>query len=498
MENNQPKKISAGLTAVIVLLLVITTIASCLGIYAWAKYITRLPDGQTTAQVAKWHFELRNGTSQVESGKQLLALTRTDGYGHVVTGELAPGTFGEFLLEIDTTGTEVTLVYDVDITLEDCPVNLIFYKDSAHTQVLEKEAVSEGVVKLHWSKYLSLDSTADNYVNKVHLEKIYWNWPYETLDANNSAAAGDAQDKLDNGKEVQMNIVVTGTEVLSEPNSNQNSGSQQEPEDDGGPTIVGGPVLTGETVAYTPPTNVSIATSDLPAGATLTQNISTSDVSNWKILDYNSTTGEVRIIPTTYNNKKLTLEGMDGYNNAIEAIDAVAAIYLNPVYAKSSKGLTIEDVNAIEEYDPTDPENAVNTQGGIFLTDNIFSDEKKWNHIYGMNENLDIIDYKAVAERTYTVNRNTIIYEYGLDSSILNWDCWLASRCVGLYDNYITFNVRYLYDNFVNGNTYLFEVDRDGSFSTQDDSQYVTPVVTLKSSVTMVKDSNGVWQLSVQ
>ena len=138
MENNQPKKISAGLTAVIVLLLVITTIASCLGIYAWAKYITRLPDGQTTAQVAKWHFELRNGTSQVESGKQLLALTRTDGYEHVVTGELAPGTFGEFLLEIDTTGTETTLVYDVDITLEDCPVNLIFYKDSAHTQVLEK------------------------------------------------------------------------------------------------------------------------------------------------------------------------------------------------------------------------------------------------------------------------------------------------------------------------------------------------------------------------
>ena len=494
MENNQPKKISAGLTAVIVLLLVITTIASCLGIYAWAKYTTRLPDGQTTAQVAKWHFELRNGTSQVESGKQLLALTRTDGYGHVVTGELAPGTFGEFLLEIDTTGTEVTLVYDVDITLEDCPVNLIFYKDSAHTQVLEKEAVSEGVVKLHWSKYLSLDSTADNYVNKVHLEKIYWNWPYETLDQQGNATAGDAQDKLDNGKEVQMNIVVTGTEKLT-ANSNTDPEEPSYAADSVHKQAEDGNIRRWDKVNYNPG-SLTITSSALPLGTSLVDGekqepitISATEASDWVVLDVNEETGEVKIIPDTQSFTYLVLDKVNGYNNAIQAINAVAEIYLNPLYATSSRGLDIDDVNAVTGYNPEIEIPA----------------SQSFKNRYGIGENLNIVDYGTADVRNYSVPLDAVSYSYdiwdkgeGNALGELYVNSWLTSRSISL-DGVpcCSFEVRKL-DGGVVGKEILFNLYDNYTYANPEPAGFpVVPVVTLKPTVHMNK-VNNVWQLSLE
>ena len=501
MENNQPKKISAGLTAVIVLLLVITTIASCLGIYAWAKYITRLPDGQTTAQVAKWHFELRNGTSQVESGKQLLALTRTDGYEHVVTGELAPGTFGEFLLEIDTTGTETTLVYDVDITLEDCPVNLIFYKDSAHTQVLEKEAVSEGVVKLHWSKYLSLDSTADNYVNKVHLEKIYWDWPYETLDQQGNAAAGDAQDKLDNGKEVQMNIVVTGTEKLT-ANSNTDPEEPSYASDSVHKQAEDGNIHRWDKVNYNPG-SLTITSSALPLGTSLVDGetqepstISADEVgNNWVVLDVDETTGEVKIIPEEQSFEYLTLNGINGYNNAIQAIDAVASIYLNSSYAKSSKGLRVEDLNKLTGYNPAEDNMPEEEEEEILYS-------TSFNSQYGIGENLNIVDYGSKAIRNFgeltsdTVKYIYYIYDYDINApeEFESMYSWLASRCIQLGESYCAFDVRYLESEGVYGEEIFVGNDSEGNPC--EEGKPVIPVVTLKPEVHMNK-VDGVWKLSL-
>ena len=95
MENSQPKKKNAGLTALIALLLIITTVASCVGLYAWAKYISS-QNGQATAQIAKWYFNLKTGEETIDGKtKTLLELTRTDEYGHVAQGKIAPGTHGE-------------------------------------------------------------------------------------------------------------------------------------------------------------------------------------------------------------------------------------------------------------------------------------------------------------------------------------------------------------------------------------------------------------------
>ena len=67
-------------------------------------------NADTQAQVAKWHFELLNeGT--INGEKKSPAFTRTDNYTKVAQGKVAPGTYGELPIIIDTTDTEVDLKY---------------------------------------------------------------------------------------------------------------------------------------------------------------------------------------------------------------------------------------------------------------------------------------------------------------------------------------------------------------------------------------------------
>ena len=143
MENTQPRKKNAGLMALIVVLLIITTIASCVGMYAWARY-TSSQNGSSTAQVAKWYFNLKTGEATIGAEtKTLLNLTRTDGYGHVVEGEIAPGTHGELPIIVDTTGTEVDLEYTVEVVIENCPTNMKFIPTSESTVTETRSGTGE-------------------------------------------------------------------------------------------------------------------------------------------------------------------------------------------------------------------------------------------------------------------------------------------------------------------------------------------------------------------
>lgn len=179
---------------VIVLLILIITISSCIGIFAWAKY-TSATDGTATAQVAKWSFKLVDGVTETTDVIDF-AITRTDGYGKVVEGLLAPGTFGEFQIGIDARGTETILEYTIDVELENKPTYLKFYKDAEKTQeisVIDNKLTLDG--------YMSLED-----VKEIRTETIYWDWPYENGD--------DVTDTNDSGKLVTMQVSVTGYEVL--------------------------------------------------------------------------------------------------------------------------------------------------------------------------------------------------------------------------------------------------------------------------------------------
>ena len=268
--------------------------------------------------------------------------------------------------------------------------------------------------------------------------------------------------------------------------------------DEGGPTIVGGTLQRGDKVAYEPPKDTVIANVNLPegtsvertkvaalskAGATITSSdVKAEDIKDWVVLDKNEDTGEVLIVPdtTSSNNSfvELRLEGMNGYNNAIAALNEVAGQYKNPIYAKEARSITVEDINRIEGYDPTSSENEETSYS--------------WNQRYGMDANLNIVDYGEgkVAERTYTSTPTTTSYSYSLSNSssyLSNGYFWLASRCVDLDSDYCGFIVRHLYGGNVYGNNCVFGVNDSGGAGGDYAYCCVLPVVSLKSNIQLEK-----------
>ena len=234
-ENIQTKRRNSGLFALIALLLIITIVASGIGIYAWAKY-TSLQSGNATAQVAKWNFNLslKSGATSVTGNNSLnLADTLDQEATHVLDGKIAPGTSGTFDIEIDTRGTEVAMFYDVTIGMSNCPRNITFSKkgpgESGFTVISAAKTgdESERARTVNFSKYLTLnDVTTANTNETKFVETIKWDWPYE-LTGNDPATnqpytteqktAYDLRDNADQGRTVTLNITATGTEVMNTP-----------------------------------------------------------------------------------------------------------------------------------------------------------------------------------------------------------------------------------------------------------------------------------------
>lgn len=485
MENNQPRKKNAGVTALIAMLLIITTLASCIGLYAWAKYITN-QNGRATVDVAKWNFNLslRAGQNTVTTPTQTLDLATTT-YQNLANDRIAPGTSGEFDIVINTQGTEVSLNYDVTIAITDCPRNITFSRQQG-TDASTLETVSAGGTDtfartIHFSKYVPVANASGEFV-----EKIKWNWPYE--------GGNDAWDTADQGKTTKLAITVVGTEVLSDPNAGGNQGNQPAANSVQGRAQAGN-IQPGDWVNYNPGTLTTasiklpegakiegskLASVGLPSGASINGTIDASESGNWKVLDVNQTTGEVLIIPTKYSSTSLLLSRMDGYNNAITALNNVASIYLNPTYATSARSLTVEDVNNRENHTP-----------------NGDSAEYTWNHRYGMNPTTLDITYtgsdSTTPSQTYTSTATTGYYKYSTNI-FSNMSCWLASRCVGLDSDGCYFYVRNVRGGSVDYG-YLFSVNSNGYAGGRDNSYPVVPVVSLKSNVQIEKDENDVWIL---
>ena len=224
--NEKAKKIWLYFIEIILILLII--LVSIFGVQAWARYVTT-KDGNATAQVAKWNFQVKNANGQtVTEGPINFPITRTDGkYDVVQEGKLAPGTWGEFQIIVDTTGTEVSLVYDIEVGLQNCPKNLRFYKDSEHTQSMSKVG---DVLQIH--RYLQAQNASG-----VFTETVYWNWEFETGDDPAEIEKNDFQDSLDMELDtLRMSIAVTGMQVVDDNTIDYNNLSTK---------LVGGTTFNG-------------------------------------------------------------------------------------------------------------------------------------------------------------------------------------------------------------------------------------------------------------
>lgn len=216
-QNNQLKHKNKGLIFIVVLFLTITIISSSIGLWAWAKY-TSAQSGNATAQIAKWSFDLRlkEGKSGATETSGPIDLASTQ-FNHVANDRIAPGTSGLFYVIVDTTGTEVDVLYNVNITLENCPRNIKFYRGTDSTgEELSLGGVNSTSRSFSFSRYLQAKGTNGNENDKYE-EPIYWVWDYSGSIGGN-ATTYDQWDTADsNLGTTTMTITATGTEMLSKP-----------------------------------------------------------------------------------------------------------------------------------------------------------------------------------------------------------------------------------------------------------------------------------------
>lgn len=231
VDGNNGRKERTAIFIIEAILILIIIIVSGIAIHAWAKYLSSKSEG-AQSDVAKWYFKIKNVNGQtMESGTINFPVTRLDNNRAVKSGELAPGTYGVFQVIIDTTGTEVSLRYDVEVTLHDCPQNLVFYRitdenyspevlqslaninDSiAGLQNLNMTKLSKNNNLLKIERFLPIKG-AEKLAGGIYRETIYWVWPFENGEGENEIYQNDLQDTEDMNDDFTMDISVSGWQV---------------------------------------------------------------------------------------------------------------------------------------------------------------------------------------------------------------------------------------------------------------------------------------------
>lgn len=313
--NKNDKKIKK--TTIIVILLVLTIImALVFSIYAYSKYkTTRIGEG--TSQVAKWSFKV-NGQTQTIPDIDLA--TTMDPHSHVEDGRIAPGTSGHFNLELDATGSEVSIDYSLKLAITEKPTNLRFYTDSGYTKEI---ASTDGVMNL--TGVILLEE-----VETIQTKTIYWKWPYQTGDSDASKKANDKIDTDDSKKSVTMTITVTG--IQRDPSKEEVTAIDE--------------LQVGDIINYNPSGtynwNKEYATSSDTGTQTLSSSTGESfNVIQWKVLSIDKSTGNIEMVPATIPSGKVILQGAQGYNNGVKLLNDVCS----NLYGNTTKGIIARSIN---------------------------------------------------------------------------------------------------------------------------------------------------------
>ena len=178
-------------------------VISFMGGQSFSKYISQVK-GYGQFDIAKWSF-LVNGQ---ESSMNTIDLSSTCNNGTLINNKIAPGTEGNFNIEIDATGSEVGIQYQVTFDKKSQkPNNLFFiYNRSTYANFSDLAYALKGVIN------------ADAENKKISIP-IKWIWEYETGNSPELREPEDVEDTQD-GKTLQnyaFDVIVTGTQV--EPNA---------------------------------------------------------------------------------------------------------------------------------------------------------------------------------------------------------------------------------------------------------------------------------------
>ena len=487
---------------VIILLALLLITAIVFSMYAYAKYKTTLT-GNGTATVAKWSFKVNGQTQTIPDIDLATTMKKVN---NVAENKLAPGTEGSFDLNLDATGSEVAIDYNIKLAVTEKPTNLRFYTDSSYTKEI---ASTDGVMNV--SGVMSLEE-----IKTIQTKTIYWKWAYQTGTAANDIVANDKIDTADSKKSVTMTITVTGT---------QRNSSQ-------GEVTAIDELQVGDVINYSPSGTYSwdrnYATSNSTATDTLSSSAGQSfNVSKWKVLSIDKSTGKIEMVPATISSGTVTLQGAQGYNNVVKLLnDACSSLYGNTAKGITARSITEEDFVKVGGTKWTNKRAAYvsgakygNQYGKPYTTNNYYPVmyKNEANHVIGtktesglkQSEQTSLIAktdekatngyLKAASIQPYQTYYNTT--DYTTTASLLegysnillpkgsSTTYWVASRCVNLDSSICRFDVRIV----ASGSFDAYYVFNSGS-GVNGYSRAVFPVVSLSSQL-LEKSADGTYNV---
>lgn len=256
-------------------------------------------------------------------------------------------------------------------------------------------------------------------------------------------------------------------------------------------------------------------------------------ITTWKVLNIDSATGKVQMVPSTPTTGSVTLQGAQGYNNAVKLLnDACSDLYSNTSKGITARSINIEDIekcmtedginrknnytNGILQYGikhTTQYSNLRNEQGAFIYNksypimygrESIATiDGTERNDGLGMNEQSELIQRNDDGATEGRLQASTSIhptqwyYHFANDfqvrikkeyrTMLLNGGYWVASRCVGVVQEKCVFTVRYVSDKYLDA-CYTYWSD---NINTAEKTLSLFPVVTLNSSSLMKDAENG-------
>ena len=184
---------------ILVLMAIIVTLVSFLGGQAYAKYMSKVT-GNGTAEIANWKFKVNEN----EEKMQTISLSSTVNNITLANKKVAPGTSGNFQINLDSTDSDVGVFYTINFENETRkPTNLKFeYRGDIYPDLGRLRNVIIGT--------LCADAT-----DKTKTITIGWNWPYETGETEEEIEKNNRIDTEEAKKinDYTFDIVVTGTQV---------------------------------------------------------------------------------------------------------------------------------------------------------------------------------------------------------------------------------------------------------------------------------------------
>lgn len=150
-----------------IIILAVLILLMFLAGYTFARYYKNINAGKATAKVARWSFGAGNTNSEIS----------------LAEGPIAPGDNGNFLIEVDSTNSEVPLEYEVKFSnVRNIPRNMKF---AATTKDINGEEWTTSEVS-------SLAELAEELKGEIRDTKnnpkrsitVNWNWDFNANDTS--------------------------------------------------------------------------------------------------------------------------------------------------------------------------------------------------------------------------------------------------------------------------------------------------------------------------